>query len=151
MQDKTAGQGNAGAPKRDAGKVEKSVDEWREELSDEQFRVCRLCGTEPPFTGKFWSTKTRGLYRCTCCRAPLFRSEAKFDSGSGWPSYWQPVSAEAVRELPDYSHGMIRVEIRCARCDSHLGHVFEDGPPPTGLRYCVNSASLTLEPDPEQG
>lgn len=122
--------------------------EWRSRLSDEQYRVCRQCGTEPPFSGKYWATKVPGLYRCVCCRAPLFRSEAKFDSGSGWPSYWQPVSPAAIRELPDRSHGMVRVEIRCASCDSHLGHVFDDGPPPTGLRYCVNSASLDLEADP---
>ncbi|MFZ5723250.1 MAG: peptide-methionine (R)-S-oxide reductase MsrB [Pseudomonadota bacterium] len=149
MTERKADAGPGGAGRRDAGKVVKTDSEWRGELSDEQYRVCRLCGTEPPFTGRFWSTKTHGLYRCVCCRAPLFRSETKFDSGTGWPSYWQPVSVEAIREVPDYSHGMTRVEIRCARCDSHLGHVFEDGPPPTGLRYCVNSASLDLEPDPD--
>lgn len=122
--------------------------DWRSRLSDEQYRVCRQCGTEPPFSGKYWATKAPGLYRCVCCRAPLFRSEAKFDSGSGWPSYWQPVNPAAIRELADRSHGMVRIEIRCAGCDSHLGHVFDDGPPPTGLRYCVNSASLDLEADP---
>ncbi len=128
-------------------KVEKSDTQWQMQLDAEQYRVCRQCGTEPPFSGKYWASKTVGLYRCVCCHEPLFRSEAKFDSGSGWPSYWQPVAAAAIRELPDTTHGMRRVEIRCARCDSHLGHVFTDGPAPTGLRYCVNSASLDLEPD----
>lgn len=130
-----------------AGKAGKSDREWRSELTDEQYRVCRQCGTEPPFTGKYWSSKTPGLYRCVCCRAPLFRSETKFESGTGWPSYWQPVGPDAIREVPDLSHGMRRVEIRCAQCDSHLGHVFEDGPAPTGLRYCVNSAALDLDAD----
>lgn len=128
-------------------KVEKSDGEWRSQLDAEQYRVCRQCGTEPPFSGRYWATKTPGLYRCVCCRAPLFRSEHKFDSGTGWPSWWQPVAAVAVRELPDRTHGMVRVEIRCARCDAHLGHVFDDGPAPTGLRYCVNSVAVELEPD----
>lgn len=128
-------------------KVEKSDGEWRSQLDAEQYRVCRQCGTEPPFSGRYWATKTPGLYRCVCCRAPLFRSEHKFDSGTGWPSWWQPVAAAAVRELPDRTHGMVRVEIRCARCDAHLGHVFDDGPAPTGLRYCVNSVAVELEPD----
>lgn len=129
------------------GKPAKSEQDWQCELTPEQYRICRQCGTEPPFTGKYWAEKTAGLYRCVCCGAPVFRSETKFDSGTGWPSYFRAVSPDAIRELADSSHGMRRVEIRCARCDSHLGHVFPDGPAPTGLRYCVNSASLDLDPD----
>ena len=130
-------------------RVEKNEREWREALSPEQFQVCRAKGTEPAFTGIYHDSKEPGLYRCACCGNPLFRSSTKYDSGSGWPSFYQPVSADAVREKTDASHGMIRTEVLCAACDAHLGHVFPDGPEPTGLRYCINSVSLDLERDPE--
>ncbi|MFC2971406.1 peptide-methionine (R)-S-oxide reductase MsrB [Azotobacter bryophylli] len=127
-------------------KLDKPLEAWREELSDEQFHICRLGGTERAFTGEYYATKTPGLYRCACCSAPLFDSDAKYDSGSGWPSYFQPAAPDAIASRDDFSHGMHRIEVRCARCDAHLGHVFPDGPQPTGLRYCINSASLQLEP-----
>ena len=126
-------------------KITKSDEEWREQLSEDQFRICRQHGTERAFTGEYYDCKTPGIYHCTCCGEPLFESNSKYDSGSGWPSFWQPVNNEVIEELHDHSHNMHRIEIRCARCESHLGHVFPDGPQPTGLRYCVNSASLKLE------
>ncbi len=124
--------------------VERDAGEWRSILSPEQYRVLREAGTERPFSGEYVDTEDDGVYRCAACGNPLFRSDAKYHSGCGWPSFYEPVSPDAVEELPDESHGMVRVEIRCARCGSHLGHVFEDGPEPTGLRYCMNSAALDL-------
>nr|WP_302469045.1 peptide-methionine (R)-S-oxide reductase MsrB [Vibrio antiquarius] len=123
-------------------KVAKSDEQWREQLSEEEFRVCREQGTEPPFSGKLLHNKETGVYACTCCHAPLFVSDNKYDSGCGWPSFDAPINDQAVRYLEDLSHGMVRTEIRCAACDSHLGHVFEDGPQTTGERFCVNSVSL---------
>ena len=126
-------------------KVEKQAEEWRSALTPEQYHVTREAGTERAFSGKYWDTKTAGTYACACCREPLFKSDSKFDSGSGWPSFWQPIEQGQVTERDDSSHGMKRTEVLCSRCDAHLGHLFEDGPRPTGLRYCVNSASLQLE------
>jgi len=124
----------------------KSDADWQKEMSPEQYQVCRCGGTEPPFSGKYWDTKTAGVYHCAGCAAPLFSSETKYDSGSGWPSFWGALSNDAITEKNDQTLGMTRTEILCANCNSHLGHVFPDGPRPTGLRYCTNSASLDLKP-----
>jgi peptide-methionine (R)-S-oxide reductase len=132
-------------------KVRKSDEEWRRELSREQYEVLRRKGTEPAFAGKYWDCKRPGVYRCAACGQDLFHSDAKYDSGTGWPSFNAPVEAGAVRTERDASHGMLRTEVLCARCDSHLGHVFEDGPAPTGQRYCMNSVSLDLEEEDGEG
>lgn len=127
--------------------IKKSDEEWARELTPDQFRIARQKGTERAFTGEYWDTKTPGTYRCVCCGMPLFDSDTKFDSGSGWPSFFAPIDRDAIATEEDTSHAMRRTEIHCAKCGCHLGHLFPDGPQPTGMRYCVNSASLALEPE----
>ena len=124
---------------------DKTEAEWREELTAEQYEICRECGTEPAFTGEYWDCHDAGMYRCICCGAPLFDAETKYESGTGWPSFWQPVDEEALDYDDEDPLGMGRIAVNCANCDAHLGHVFGDGPEPTGLRFCINSTSLALD------
>lgn len=133
---------NTGEANAQDGKVVKTDAEWKKLLTPEQYQVTRLNGTEPAFSGTYHNFKGDGVYLCVCCGNEVFSSKAKYDSKSGWPSFWMPIAQGKIGEVPDRSHGMVRVEVTCSRCDAHLGHVFEDGPPPTGLRYCINSVSL---------
>jgi len=131
-------------------KINKTEEEWCEQLTSFQCHIVREKGTEPAFTGEYYDEKRPGIYKCVACDLPLFSSDAKFESGTGWPSYFQPIAGNHVEEETDTSHGMVRTEVMCARCGGHLGHVFKDGPEPTGLRYCINSAALKFEPAEEE-
>lgn len=129
----------------DKEKINKSEDQWKSDLTEEEYAILRNCGTEPPFSGKYYNYKEKGTYHCSACDAELFSSDTKYDSGSGWPSFYNAIDKKAIKELEDNSFGMRRIEIKCAKCESHLGHVFPDGPKPTGMRYCVNSISLDFK------
>ena len=138
-------------PRNSQEQLPTTDEQWRERLKPEQFDVTRKGGTERAFTGEYWDCHEDGTYTCVCCGEPLFSSETKFESGSGWPSFWVPIDESAIEERSDASHGMVRTEVRCDNCGAHLGHVFPDGPRPTGLRYCINSASLQLEEHEDPG
>ena len=132
-----------------ADRIVKTPKEWKETLTPEQCEVCINKGTEPPFTGKYYNNKEKGTYKCVCCGETLFKSDTKYDSGSGWPSFWQPLSDEKIEYISDTDYGMVRTEVNCKKCGAHLGHVFDDGPKPTNLRYCINSISLDLDKNDE--